>query len=128
VLDLYEELKALVARLTERDLDFALCGGLAMAVHSLPRATIDIDLLVPSDALEAVRSVLRNLGYRIETLPMRLAGGAVQIRHLSKADPDSGDLLTVDLLLVTPPSRSRGRRGYRSSGSTVVSRWCPAPA
>lgn len=103
MLDLYDELKALVARLTERDLDFALCGGLAIAVHSLPRATMGIDLLVPREALEAVRSVLRNLGYRIEALPMRLAGGAVQIHRLSKADPDSGDLLSVDLLLVTPP-------------------------
>lgn len=102
MLDLYDELKALVARLTERNLDFALCGGLAMAVHGLPRATLDIDLLVPADGVEAMGLAVRSLGYGIEALPMRFADGAVEIHRLSKADPDSGDLLSVGLLLVSP--------------------------
>jgi hypothetical protein len=102
MLDLYEELRSLVARLAEARLDFALCGGLAMAVHSRPRATVDIDLLVPPGSLEAVKAVVRDLGYRIEAQPMVLLAGAVRIHRLSKPDPESEDILSVDLLVVTP--------------------------
>jgi hypothetical protein len=50
MVSLYDELKALVAALNEEGVPYALCGGLAMAVHGFVRATEDIDLLVrPSD-------------------------------------------------------------------------------
>ena len=52
--DLYEEFKSIVSALEEQGIDYAVCGGLAMAVHGLPRATVDIDLLIPSESLEAV--------------------------------------------------------------------------
>jgi hypothetical protein len=48
VFDLYEEFKAIVSALEEHRIDYAVCGGLALAVHGLPRATVDIDL--PSSA------------------------------------------------------------------------------
>jgi len=103
MLDLYTEFKGLIARLSEREIDYALCGGLAMAVHSVPRATVDIDLLILAESLERVTSLARELGYTVEAEPMRWAGGAIEIRRLSKLDPDWGDVLTLDLLLVTPP-------------------------
>lgn len=40
-MDLFDELKKLIARLTEEKIEYALCGGLAMAVYALPRATLD---------------------------------------------------------------------------------------
>lgn len=126
MLDLYDELKALAARLAERQLPFALCGGLAMAVHALPRSTVDIDLLVPPDALEAVKAAVRELGYRVEALPMVAADGAVRIHRLSKPDPESGDVLSVDLLLVTPPIeeawRTRESVDWEEGCLPVVSR------
>jgi hypothetical protein len=33
---------------------------------------------------------------------MLFSGGAVEIHRLSKPDPETGDLLSLDLLLVTP--------------------------
>jgi len=102
VLDLYEELKAIVAALDENGIDYALCGGLAMAVHGLPRATVDIDLLVRVEKLEEAKSVVRTLGYTIEAQPMSFHKGAIEIRRLSKIDPSDGDLLMIDFLLVTP--------------------------
>jgi hypothetical protein len=41
MLDIYEEFLKLVEALNERAIDYALCGGMAMAVHGLPRATVD---------------------------------------------------------------------------------------
>jgi len=102
VFDLYEEFNSIVAGLEEHGIDYAVCGGLAMAVHGLPRATVDIDLLILAERLEEARSVVRSLGYTIEAQPMTFHKGAIEIRRLSKIDPSDGDLLMVDFLLVTP--------------------------
>ncbi len=106
MIDLFDELKALIARLEGDEIDYALCGGLALAVHAIPRATIDIDLLVPRDALAKAKSAARLLGFTIEATVMKLAKGSVEIHRLSKIDPESGDLLTLDFLVVTPKTRS----------------------
>ena len=102
MLDLYEELKAIIFALDENGIDYALCGGLAMAVHGLPRATVDIDLLVLAERLEEAKLVICGLGYTIEAQPMTFHKGAIEIRRWSKIDPSDGDVLTVDFLLVTP--------------------------
>ncbi|MEK6286258.1 MAG: hypothetical protein AABO57_10995 [Acidobacteriota bacterium] len=100
--DLYEEFKSIVSALDERGIDYAVCGGLAMAVHGLPRATVDIDLLILGESLEEAKSLVRSLGYTIEAQPMTFHKGAIEIRRLSKIDPSDGDLLMIDFLLVTP--------------------------
>lgn len=100
--DLYEEFKSIVSALEKRGIDYAVCGGLAMAVHGLPRATVDIDLLILSESLEDAKAVVRSLGYTIEAQPMTFHKGAIEIRRLSRIDPGDGDLLMIDFLLVTP--------------------------
>ena len=45
-----------LARLFEKEkVDYALCGGLALAVHGYPRATRDLDLLIGAEDLLKVR-------------------------------------------------------------------------
>ena len=102
MLDLFDELRSLVARLHNGNVDYALCGGLAMAVYGAPRSTVDIDLLVPGEALEHALRIGRELGYTIEAGPMIFAGGAIRMRRLTKIDPDSADPLMLDFLIVTP--------------------------
>jgi hypothetical protein len=102
MLDIYDELKALVSALESRRVDYALCGGLAMAVYHVPRATIDIDLLVPPDALDAAKQVADDLGFSLDAKPMVMAEGSIRIERVTKADPAGGDLLMLDLVLVTP--------------------------
>ena len=72
--DLYEEFKTLISSLDEHCVDYALCGGLAMAVWGAPRATVDIDLLILTEALEEAKAVARGLGFTIEALPMTVGG------------------------------------------------------
>jgi len=103
MLDLYDELRALTAAFDANGVAYALCGGLAMAVHGLTRATVDIDLLIPEESLGAAESAARELGYTIAAAPMSFAGGTIQIRRISKLDPETRDLLMLDLLLVTAP-------------------------
>jgi hypothetical protein len=102
MLDLFDEFNKVVTLLAKRNIDYALCGGLALAVYGIPRATIDIDLLIMPEAFEEVVKLARELGYKKEALPKRFSDKGIEIRHISKFDQESGDILMLDLLLVTP--------------------------
>lgn len=102
MIDITDELRALTAVLDTHEVDYALCGGMAMAVHGFARTTIDIDLLILSDALDDVLTIAKSLDYNIRGEDMSFANGAVEMRRVSKIDPDDGELLSLDLLLVTP--------------------------
>ena len=112
MLDLYEELRILVGKLQESKIEYALCGGLALAVYGLPRATIDIDLLITKDYLADVQTIAQKLRYTLKATPMEFAKGVIEIHRVSKIDPESGDLFSLDFLLVTPEIDSvwRSRR------------------
>lgn len=124
--DLEEELRALRDAFVEQQVNYALCGGLAVGVHGFPRATVDIDLLIPFDQEARVREIARILGFVIEARPMSFSEGAAEIRRVSKVDPDDGEALTLDLLLVTPAIeaawKSRERLTWRGAELCVVSR------
>lgn len=126
MLDLYQEFRKLIAALRERHLDYALCGGLAMAVYNHPRATVDIDLLVLSESLDEFIQVATELGYTIRGLDMTFAKGVIEIRRRSKIDKETGIVLPLDLLLVTPEIRevweSRVHANWEDGELLVVSR------
>lgn len=97
---LYEQLKQLLRALEDRHINYALCGGLALAVHGLPRATVDIDILVQPVDWPAVEALGKKLAFTLKASPMSFSGGAIEIRRVSKIDPQ-GNVLTLDVLLVT---------------------------
>ena len=125
MIDIHDELRLLIAKLDEQNIEYALCGGMAMAVHQRPRFTIDIDLLIQEESLARTMEVARGLGYNIRGKDLSFANGAVEIRRVSKVDPDSEDLLTLDLLLVTPEVRtawdSRVQAEWEGGTLSVVS-------
>jgi hypothetical protein len=124
--DLYYEFRKLIEALDEEQVEYALCGGLAMAVYDHPRATIDIDILIPADSLDQVISIANNLGYDIRGLDMTFSSGAIEIRRVSKIDRPTGHLLSLDMLLVTQELRdlwnSRVKVDREGGRLTVVSR------
>jgi hypothetical protein len=100
--DITDELRALVAALEKQEIDYALCGGMAMAVHGRLRMTIDIDLLILAASLDDVFAIAKSLDYNVRGKDLSFADGAIEIRRVSKIDPDDGEVLSLDLLLVTP--------------------------
>ena len=52
MIDLYAELKAVLHALEARALPYALCGRLALMVYQRPRATVDIDLILPAEVID----------------------------------------------------------------------------
>lgn len=100
MLDLYDEFIAVVKALDEAKVEYALCGGLAMAAYDVVRATEDIDLLILTESLDPARAALTPLGFSVAANPMQFQAGKVKIHRLSKMDSESEDFIVVDLLTV----------------------------
>lgn len=100
---LLSEFKSITEALNDAKIDYAVCGGWAMAIHGLPRATIDIDLLILSDDLERVWELAKKDGYDVEGKPLHFADGAIEIRRISKVESESKRLFKLNFLLVTSP-------------------------
>lgn len=121
---LYEELRTVAAALETAGIEFALCGGLALAVHGHPRATKGIDLIVRREDLGRVRSVARACGFVLESLPMKFSGSGIEIERVSKIV--GADVLMLDLLIandvLAPVFESRVRVPWGDKELPVVSR------
>ncbi len=98
MLDLLYELQTLIDKLHENRVSYALCGGLALAVHGFPRATVDIDILVPPDDISNAKAVAGELGFQLETQLTGLAGGEIHITRMTKFYPGSEDFVSLDIL------------------------------
>jgi len=98
---LLDELSQLISALNENGVEYAVCGGLAMAIHGFARATLDIDLLIREESLEKAYKIAETKGFDFRGLDISLKEKAVEIRRVSKID-DDGEVLPLDLLLVTP--------------------------
>ncbi len=96
---LYNELRKIIEILDRNGIEYALCGGIAMAVHGSPRATVDIDLLISEESLDSVITLAAQLGYTIRGRDLNF--DEIKIRRVSKIDRVSRDLITLDLLIVT---------------------------
>lgn len=122
---LLDELKRITDRFNAGGIDYALCGGLAMAVYAMPRATLDINLLIETAALDRVRGAAGDLGFTISGIPMEFKGGEVQIHRLSKMDPLTHELMVLDLMLVTSATRpaweSRRHMEWEGGSLSIVS-------
>lgn len=64
--DLYKELAAVLRTLSEHEIEYALCGGLAVAVHGYARFTEDIDLIILDSDLQRTKEAVKLLGFTID--------------------------------------------------------------
>jgi hypothetical protein len=99
-LDFFQELKNLIDALEDGAIDYALCGGVALAIHGVPRATQDIDFLVRPEDLDRLREIVRRCGFVLESFPMDFASGITIQRFTKLLD---GQPLMLDALLVGGP-------------------------
>ena len=98
---LLDELSQLISALDDGGIEYAVCGGLALAIHGFARATLDIDILIEAESLEKAYRISAENGFDIRGLDISFKERAVEIRRVSKID-DIGEVLSLDLLLVTP--------------------------
>ncbi len=126
MIDLYVELKAVLQAFDTAGLPYALCGGLALMVYRRPRATVDIELVVPSEVADACVATVATLGFRAHPRPIRLDATGIEILRFYKVDPAGPDVLMLDCLLTSHPTiaqayRSRVQAPFEDATLWVVS-------
>jgi hypothetical protein len=73
-MDIVEQLQRLTKALRQADLEYALCGGFALAAHGIVRATEDIDLMIEEHSLTLLRETVESLGYIFQPRPCKVKG------------------------------------------------------
>jgi hypothetical protein len=84
MVDLVQELTALVQAFEQQGIPYALCGGIALAVHGAPRATQDIDLMARREDMDRIRVVANDCGFLFESLPMTFSSSEITIQRFTK--------------------------------------------
>lgn len=122
---LLDELTQIISALEDGGIEYAVCGGLALAIHGFARATLDIDILIRAESLEKAYKIAAENEFDIRGLDISFKERAVEIRRVSKID-DNGEVLSLDLLLVTPHVEdvweTRETIGFFGNKLSVVSR------
>jgi hypothetical protein len=121
---LFDDLRAIVSALDGAGVEYALVGVLAVAVWGAPRATKDIDLLIPPGSLARAMVAARECGFTLEALPVEFKDGT-RLQRLNKVDAD-GNLVTVDFMLVDrnlePAWAGRRRLPFLGGDIVVIGR------
>jgi len=121
---LYDELRGVLAAFDREGIDYAVIGGLAVAIWGAPRATKDIDLLIQPQDRERAMTAAAGQGFTLVALPMEFKDGT-QLQRVTKIDSNA-DALTLDLMLVDRSLevawQSRSRVPFADSDVSVVSR------
>jgi hypothetical protein len=124
MVDLYAELASLIAALDAESIEYALCGALALAIHGVPRATKDIDVMAAASDIDRIREAVKKCGFKHEALPMTFAQSNIEVRRFTKIL--EGRPLMLDVLVVNetlePVWNDRLRLQWSEGTITVVSR------
>ena len=126
-IDLYTEFYGLTDALAAAQVPFAVCGGVAVAIHGSPRFTRDIDLLILPEDEERTRAVATSLQYVFEGGRLPVGEGGITNWEIARVSKVIGsDLLMLDLLVVGPQIQSvwdsRGWAEFNGRKIPVVSR------
>ena len=106
-IDLYSEFFGLTDALTKAEIPFAVCGGVAVAIHGFPRFTRDIDLLIPRSDEQRVRDLTSGLGFVLDGGRMPVGDNPASAWEIARVSKVIGqDILALDLLLVGPDIQS----------------------
>jgi len=121
--DIVEELTSLVGALDAAGVPYAVCGALALAIHGVPRATADIDLLIQPGDVERFRDVVQRCGFTLESQPFTFATSGITMLGFTKlgAPPLVVDALVADDSL-DAVWNGRTRLPYSRASMSVVSR------
>lgn len=96
-MDLYAELRSVVEALDRAGVAYALVGGLAVSIYTVPRATEDIDLMLAREDVGRAVDALGSVGFKAPGRAMSVAGGRLEIQRLIKIQ--GTEMLPLDLLV-----------------------------
>ncbi|NJL72362.1 MAG: nucleotidyltransferase family protein [Candidatus Competibacteraceae bacterium] len=121
--DLLTELDNALTSLEKAKAEYALCGGLAVAVHGYARATVDIDIVVLRKDLEQIKAALKEGGFYLDNGIIPLPSQNIEFYRMGKIV--GKDVLVVDLLFTDEESylwQGRERRRWSHGEMWVLSK------
>ena len=110
MVDIFDEFQNLIKKLNQEKIDYAICGGWAMAIHGLPRATVDIeirriskidkesktlftiDFLLVTEGLKKVWETRENIDFEDDRVWTVSREGLIFMKQLSGRHKDLGDI------------------------------------
>ena len=102
-----EELYRLTEAFAKNGLEYAVCGGLAVAIHGRPRLTMDIDIVVAAQDIERAAEISASVGFDDVSGWVHVPLNKLGIRRLYRLNKISGvELLTLDLLEADSPKNA----------------------
>lgn len=105
-MNVFEAFQQLILRLEKEKIRYALVGGVALAFHTDPRFTQDIDLLVHADDFEKISKLLGDEGYFESAKPWTFSNVAIELhRFLKPVPPD--DHMMIDILIANDDKVSK---------------------
>ena len=94
-----EELYRLTEAFAANRLEYAVCGGLAVAIHGRPRLTVDIDVVVAAQDIARAAEIASGVGFDDVSGWVPLPLNNLGINRLYRLNKVSGEeFLTLDLL------------------------------
>lgn len=94
-----EELYRLTTAFALEKLEYAVCGGLAVAIHGRPRLTLDIDVVVASENVDTAVRIATKAGFDDLTGWVSLPPNPLGIDRLFRVNKfEKEDYLTLDIL------------------------------
>lgn len=102
-MDLYQELISIIETFNNANIDYAVCGGIAVALHGYPRFTKDLDFLVKKEDIKTIEKIVEKLGYEFTSGIIPFASGTPQARQIYRISKiENNEAFTLDFLFVTP--------------------------
>ena len=98
-MDIQNELRTIIAAFNGASIEYALCGGLAVAFHGYARFTKDIDILVSRDSLAKALDIAAHVGFLDSSGKISFPG--VELHRVLKTE--NSEYLILDLMV---PSQS----------------------
>ena len=102
MLALDAELRKIVDAFDHARVGYAIAGGVAVSIYTLPRATEDLDVFIARPSRERARAVLGTLGFLPAGGASAAASGRLEIDRFIKLD--GHDVLSVDLIVPIDPT------------------------
>jgi hypothetical protein len=100
-LSLYEEFFRITATLNERGVPYAVIGGMAVSLHTTPRFTRDIDVLLCAKDLESLCAAMAVVGYSQWADPWTFLSTNITLHRFLKFSGE--DMLMVDVMVGNEP-------------------------
>ena len=94
-MNIFEEFIEIAKQFEARNIEYVLIGGLAMAFHSEPRFTRDIDILIEEKELEKIGAIFKEGNYFESAPPWTFENSKLTLHRFVKLQEDEEFMIDV---------------------------------